>query len=29
MLDALEHKDMKRLESVFERANKSVLDGPH
>ncbi|HET9131752.1 MAG TPA: prephenate dehydrogenase/arogenate dehydrogenase family protein [Terriglobia bacterium] len=25
MLDALEHKDMKRLESVFERANKSVF----
>jgi prephenate dehydrogenase len=28
-LDALERKDMKRLESVFERANKSVFDGPH
>jgi prephenate dehydrogenase len=25
MLDALEHKDVKRLESVFERANKSVV----
>jgi prephenate dehydrogenase len=29
MLDALEKKDMKRLESVFERANKSVFGGPH
>jgi len=29
MLDALEQKDMKRLESVFERANKSVFDGPN
>jgi prephenate dehydrogenase len=29
MLDALERKDMKRLESVFERANKSVFDDPH
>jgi len=29
MLDALERKDMKRLESIFERANKSVFDGPH
>ena len=25
MLDALDHKDMKRLQSVFERANKSVF----
>jgi prephenate dehydrogenase len=25
MLDALEHQDMKRLESMFERANKSVF----
>jgi prephenate dehydrogenase len=29
LLDALEKKDMKLLESVFERANKSVFDGPH
>ena len=29
ILDALEKKDMKRLESVFERANKSVLEGPN
>ena len=29
MLDALEEKDMKRLESIFERANKSVFDDPH
>jgi prephenate dehydrogenase len=29
MLEALERKDMKRLESIFERANKSVFDGPH
>jgi prephenate dehydrogenase len=29
ILDALERKDLKQLESVFERANKSVLDGPH
>jgi prephenate dehydrogenase len=29
ILDALEKKDMKRLESVFERANRSVLDGPN
>jgi prephenate dehydrogenase len=29
MLDALEQKDMKRLESVFERANKSVFEGPN
>ena len=29
MLEALERKDMQRLESVFERANKSVFDGPH
>ena len=29
ILDALESKDMKKLESVFERANRSVLDGPH
>jgi len=29
ILDALERRDMKKLESVFERANKSVFDGPH
>jgi prephenate dehydrogenase len=29
ILDALERKDLKQLEAVFERANKSVLDGPH
>jgi len=29
VLDALERKDMKQLESIFERANKSVIDGPH
>jgi prephenate dehydrogenase len=28
ILDALERKDLKQLESIFERANKSVLDGP-
>jgi len=29
ILDALERKDLKQLESVFERANRSVLGGPH
>jgi prephenate dehydrogenase len=29
ILDALERKDLKRLESVFERANESVFDDPH
>lgn len=29
ILDALERKDLKQLESVFERANKTVSDDPH
>jgi prephenate dehydrogenase len=29
ILDALERQDLKQLEAVFERANRSVLDGPH
>jgi len=29
ILDALERKDQNQLESVFERANKSVFGGPH
>ena len=29
ILDALERQDLKQLESVFERANNSVFDGPH
>jgi len=29
ILDALERKDLNQLESIFLRANKSVLDGPH
>ena len=28
ILDALERRDLKELESVFERANNSFFDGP-